>query len=180
MQARLTLLHDATHQIKFLLLQENRQAMLISISSNYVPTSLLFKKLFHDLTNIRKKVSSYKGHWDITRIIRNIVLVNLGFHIQKNFPENYLQYGHAPTKFHPGLSYAKKFKEYWCPEVSNFSPAWGAYILWARPGCWNINCKCQCTLLVMPVLTPWHQVMSIKMPLVFILKKKLQCCFVLW
>jgi hypothetical protein len=40
----------------------------------------------------------YKGHYDITRINANMVLVNLGFHVQNNFSENYLQFGHMPSK----------------------------------------------------------------------------------
>jgi hypothetical protein len=34
-----------------------------------------------------------------TGIIRNMVLVNSVFHALKNFIENYLQFGHAPSKF---------------------------------------------------------------------------------
>jgi len=31
-------------------------------------------------------------------MIENVVLVNSGFHLRRDFSENYLQFGHAPSK----------------------------------------------------------------------------------
>ena len=41
---------------------------------------------------------TYKGRQDVTGIIWNMVLVNSGFHMRKNFFENYPPFGHAPSR----------------------------------------------------------------------------------
>jgi hypothetical protein len=43
-------------------------------------------------------VATYKERYDVTRIIGNILLVNLVFHSQNNFSENYQQFRHATAK----------------------------------------------------------------------------------
>jgi hypothetical protein len=43
------------------------------------------------------RAPTYKGHKDVTGIIENMAPVHSGFHKQKNFSENYEQFGHAPT-----------------------------------------------------------------------------------
>ena len=41
---------------------------------------------------------THKGHQDVTRITGNMVLVNWGFHIGKNFFKNYQQFGYTPSE----------------------------------------------------------------------------------
>jgi hypothetical protein len=42
------------------------------------------------------RVLTYKGCWDVTGIIGNMVPVKSGFHTWKNFSENYPHFGHVP------------------------------------------------------------------------------------
>jgi formylmethanofuran dehydrogenase subunit B len=42
--------------------------------------------------------ANLKGHYDVTGIIRNMVLANLGFHTQMNFSQNYPQFGHVLSR----------------------------------------------------------------------------------
>ena len=69
----------------------------------------------------RPRLSSYileskaglKGRYDVTGIIRNMMLVNSGFHTRKNFSVNYLQFWvRALRKFRQPYPRPKKFKEY--------------------------------------------------------------------
>ena len=59
-------------------------------------------------------VLTYKAHWDVTGIIRNMVLVNSDFHMQKKSSKIIHILGTHPQKFNQPYSRPEKFKEYWC------------------------------------------------------------------
>jgi hypothetical protein len=43
-------------------------------------------------------VPTYEGRQEVTRVIRNMVLVHSGFYTRKNFSENFPQFGHARSQ----------------------------------------------------------------------------------
>jgi hypothetical protein len=47
---------------------------------------------------------NYKGQLDAIRMKWNVVLVHSGLHTRKIFAADYPQFGHALSKFSPGLS----------------------------------------------------------------------------
>jgi hypothetical protein len=44
------------------------------------------------------RVPTYKGRYNFTEIIGNVVLINMGFHRRKTRSRNLPQFGHAPSK----------------------------------------------------------------------------------
>jgi hypothetical protein len=75
--------------------------------------------------------SLLKERYDVTRIIGNVVLVNSGFHTQKNFLENYLQFGHALSKtFVNSVRGPTRLKTKRAPR---YEPAWSVHMSRAGP-----------------------------------------------
>jgi hypothetical protein len=65
-------------------------------------------------------VPVYKGHRKVTGLIIGVVLVNSGFHKQKNFSENYPQFGHALKDVRQASRRPKNFKQYQFERAPNY------------------------------------------------------------
>jgi len=96
---------------------------------------------------------NYKGRYDVTAMVGNVVLVNSGFHKRINFSGNYLQMWQVPSEnlFQPSPK-TKMFKEFQLEGAPNCGPSRGPELLTCP---WSIQIAGQSGCMARPFVSSW-------------------------